>query len=202
MTDALVAFALFVALLLILPTGAAGWAGYFAFLPADILGGALQETPVRAALSPLVSQFLSVGVLGTALNLVFLLIVGRYLEKALGGAGMLALFVAGAYGGALARLLLTPGSLVPTIGCESAILAMIGGYLMLYGLPRAVPVMPGRPRLHQIAAVAAIWTAFQLPFVLLSGAGALSVGLVEPLGGLIAGVALARPLLLWRYRKA
>lgn len=193
---------MFVALLLLLPTGLAPLAGYYAFLPADVWSGGLSEAPVRVLLSPLVSQMLNVGVIGTALNLVFLLIVGRYLEKALGGVGMVALFVIGGYGGAIARLLLTPGSVVPSIGCEAAVLGMMGGYLILYGVPRAIPIMPGRPRFQQIAALAGIWVLFQLPFLLLAGAGAFSVGLIEPLGGLLAGVALARPLLLWRYRGA
>jgi hypothetical protein len=44
--------------------------------------------------------------------------------------------------------------------------------------------------------------AVQIVFTLAGGGFELSVTIVEPLGGLAAGVALARPLLAWSYRKA
>ena len=44
--------------------------------------------------------------------------------------------------------------------------------------------------------------AIQIAFAIVGGGFELSVTIVEPLGGLAAGVALARPLLAWAYRKA
>ena len=49
-------------------------------------------------------------------NWIFLLIAGRYVEKAIGPIGLGVVFVAGAYGGALARLILTPGSPLASAG--------------------------------------------------------------------------------------
>lgn len=174
----------------------------FAFVPALVTNGGLGVMPIRTAVSPLVSQFLFAGVAQVVINLALLLIAGRYVERPLGAAGVLVLFVLGAYSAALARVVLTPGSLSPTLGAQAGLFALVGAYLMLYGLPSAITVARGQGRAVQIAAVAAIWCAIQLAFMALSGGFDLSRGIVEPIGGLIAGVALGKPILAWRYRKA
>ena len=135
-------------------------------------------------------------------NLVFLLVAGRYVEQSIKPFGVAALFLAGAYGGALARLALTPDSFVPSAGMDASVFALIGAYLMLYGVPRFMPVFDGQPRSVQIAIIAAIWLAFQMILAVVTQSFELSVTIVEPLGGLLAGVLLARPLLAWTYRKA
>ena len=54
----------------------------------------------------------------------------------------------------------------------------------------------------QIAALALLWAVLQLLFALAAGGLDWSVQIVEPLAGLAAGTALARPTLAWRYRRA
>ena len=154
------------------------------------------------AVAPLASAFAQVGLIAAAFQAVLLLIVGRYVERSLGKVGVVGLFVAGAYGGAIARLVLTPGSVTPGLNANGALFAVVGGYLMLYGLPRGMPVTVGGSRPAQIAALAGLWALVQLAFMLVSRGSDLSVQLIEPLGGLAAGVALARPLLAWHYRRA
>jgi membrane associated rhomboid family serine protease len=73
---------------------------------------------------------------------------------------------------------------------------------MLYGVPRGIPIAQRQSKLVQIAAIAGIWLALQLAFMLAAGQFELSVSIIEPLGGLLAGVAIAQPLMRWRYRKA
>ena len=164
--------------------------------------GLWRDAPGVVLAAPLVSQVAAVGIFGAAFNAVLLLIAGRHVERALGGVGVVATFVAGAYAGALARLVLTPGSGVPGLGASGGLFAMIGAYLILYGIPAGLPLNLRGSRLAQIAALALIWGAVQLAFLLAIGGGDLSAGIIEPLGGLAAGVALARPLLAWRYRRA
>lgn len=191
---------MFGALLMLLPPlmpAVAGWA----FSPAMALA-LWRDAPGVVALAPLVSQVAAASLFGAAFNAVLLLIAGRYVERAIGPVGIIMLFVAGAYAGALARLVLTPGSVMPGFGANGALFAAIGAYLMLYGVPAGLPFNLRGSRLAQIAALAAIWTALQLAFLLAAAGSDWSVAIVEPLGGLAAGVALARPLLRLRYRKA
>ena len=198
-TDALVAITFVVSLLQLAPVVSRA-ALPFAYAPAQFLGG-LWQVPLYW-ISPLASQFLLGGILGTLLTTVFLLIVGRYIEKALGGIGLLIVFVAGAYGGAIARTALTPGSTLLTTSANAGLFAFIGAGLMLYGVPHQIPINRTYSRPLQIVALAAIWAVVQTLFMLVSGAFEFSVIIVDPLGGLLVGALIGQPLLRWRYRKA
>lgn len=198
-TDALVAFTLFISVLQVLGAVQAALSHY-AFSPILFLADGWRDPPTW--LSPIVSQFLLPSIMTVLFNTVLLLIAGRYVEQALGGAGMLLAFIAGAYGGALARLVLTPNSIFFTAGADAGLFALIGAYLSLYGVPKMVPVAPHYSRGAQIAVVAGIWAAVQLAFMLAGGSFELSVSLINPLAGLATGALLARPLLRFRYRRA
>ncbi len=152
--------------------------------------------------SPLFAQLLVSNIVNTLFNLIFLLIAGRYVERSLGAGGLIVLVVAGAYLGAIARTLLSPWSYIPTLGADAAVFAVIGAYFMLYGVPEAVPVARHYSRVQQIGALALVWVLVQLSFMMVSGGLEFSVSIINPLGGLAAGIALARPLLAWRYRNA
>ncbi len=192
---------MFAALLVALSSDVAATALGLVFSPAAFLSG-WRDAPIVALLSPLVSQGAQLGVFAAAFDAVLLLIAGRYVERVLGGVGLAMLFVVGAYGGALARLLLTPGSATPGFSGSGALFAIVGGYLMLYGIPRTLPITITGSRFKQVAALALLWAVVQGVFALASGALDMSVMLVEPLGGLAAGVAASRPLLAWKWRGA
>ncbi|MGJ3648782.1 rhomboid family intramembrane serine protease [Sphingomonas sp. GlSt437] len=178
----------------------AGVAIPFVFSPGLFLAGGWQDPAIW--LSPVISQFLVSNIVNTVFDLIFLLIAGRFVERSLGAGGLIALFVVGAYAGALARTLLTPWSLIPTAGADAAVFAIIGAYFMLYGVPSVIPVARHYSRVQQIGALALLWLIVQLSFMMASGGMEFSLTIINPLGGLVAGVALARPLLAWRYRKA
>ena len=174
----------------------------FGFIPSYFLAGGWSDDPVRSWLSPLASAFLAHDVISAIFNMVFLLIAGRYVEKAIRPIGLGVVFVLGAYGGALARLILTPGSPIPSAGLDASVFAIIGAYFMLYGVPSTIPVARHHSRLTQIAILAGVWLAIQIVFAIIAQSFEVSVTIVEPIGGLLAGVALAKPLLAWNYRKA
>ena len=184
---------------MLVPTLFAAFTG-LAFSPALFLAG-FREKPVLF-LSPLMGQLAQAGIFATIFNAIFLLIAGRFVERAVGGVGVAALFVAGLYAGAVARLLLTPASFTPGFSPSGGLFAIVGAYLMLYGIPRVLPLNLQGSRPVQIAALALFWAVLQLLFALAAGGLDWSVQIVEPLGGLAAGTALARPILAWRYRRA
>lgn len=173
----------------------------FGFVPLEFASGAWRTDP-WFWLSPLASLFLPPDLLSAVFNLVFLLIAGRYVERAIGPIGLGVLFVFAGYAGALGRLVLTPQSPIPSAGMDPALFGVIGGYFMLYGVPEALPTWRGFGRAGQIASLALFWIAFQLILALAAGTFDPSTGLVAPIFGLVAGMLLARPLLAWRYRGA
>ena len=197
-TDALIAFIVAAAVVQLLPAVHVAAFGY-SFSPLVFVSGGWR-VPILW-LSPLVSQFVLGGITAAMFNTALMLIVGRFVEKALGGWGLIAVFVAGAYGGAIARTALTPNSIFPTAGIDAGFFATVGAYLMLYGIPSGISVARNYSRPVQILGLALLWVALQGMFMLIGGFE-LSLSLVNPLGGLLVGALLARPLLAWRYRKA
>ena len=201
-TDALIALSAFAFLFVLFTLGPGRALLAFGFIPADFIAGAWRDDAVRAWLSPLASAFLPGDIVSALFNGVLLLIAGRYVEKAVGPLGVGVLFVTGAYAGAMLRLILTAGSPMPSTGATPALFALVGAYLMLYGVPHALPAPRHLSRVMQIGVVALFWLGIQLAFSVATRSFELSVTVVDPLGGLIAGMLLARPLLAWNYRKA
>jgi len=198
-TDALIAFIVAAAVVQLLPAVRDAAYGY-SFSPLLFLSGGWRAQPM-IWLSPAVSQFLLGGITMAMFNTALMLIVGRFVEKALGGIGLIAVFIVGAYGGAIARTILTPGSMAPTAGIDAGFFATIGAYLMLYGIPSGISIARGYSRPVQILGLALLWAAIQGVFMLV-GDFEISLSLVNPFGGLLVGTLIARPLLAWRYRKA
>lgn len=127
---------------------------------------------------------------------------GRMLERALGWRAMAALYLVGAYAGAVGHWALEPMSFSPMIGASGAISAVLAAYAMLFA-ERPVPAIGPIPsRVVRVAWLAAGWIVIQLMIGFASGAGGGAIAIGAHIGGFAAGLLLARPLLLWRYRGA
>lgn len=152
--------------------------------------------------TPLTATLLHGGFLHLALNMVMLVYCGRMLERAMGSVGLLLLYLVGAYAAAAGQWALDPGSLTPTIGASGAASALIAAYAMLFA-ERPVPAIgPFPSRVVRVAWLAAAWVAIQALVGLATVDAGQSIAIGEHLGGFAAGIILARPLLLWRYRHA
>lgn len=192
--------------LLVLATGALPFAALLAgFMPLRAEGLVLPPvhgTPVPVWLTPLSAALVHGGIAHLLVNMVALLFCGVMVERALGSAPALVLYLLGAYAAAAGQWLMTPGSPVPVIGASGAISAWVAAYALLYGQGRARAVGPVPARVVNALWLASAWTGIQLLVgtVGLGDAGPIAVG--AHLGGFAAGLVLARPLLLWRYRGA
>lgn len=148
--------------------------------------------------TPLSSAFLHAGVLHLLLNMVILIFVGRQLEGPLGSSATAFLLVAGAYAGALAQWMSDPGSLVVLIGASGAISALIAVYALIFSRSKtaAIGPIPG----HWVRALwlAAAWIGLQMLIGVAGGVGFGDVAIWAHIGGFLAGLLLARPLLRWR----
>lgn len=186
-----------------------GWLDYAAiaagFIPAAVMH-VLNAPPglwlFPVWLTPVTSTLVHGGILHLALNMVMLVYCGRMLERAIGSGALGLLYVVGAYFGALGQWLLDPLAAVPTIGASGAISAIIAAFAMLFA-ERPVPAIGPIPsRVVRVLWLAAAWIVIQLLVALATGVGQPVVAIGAHLGGFAAGLALARPLLLWRYRNA
>ncbi|WP_374145549.1 rhomboid family intramembrane serine protease [Sphingomonas sp. 28-63-12] len=153
-------------------------------------------------LTPLTATLVHGGLLHLAFNMVMLVYCGRMLERALGWQAMALLYAIGAYAGAAGHWAFEPLSAAPMIGASGAISAILAAYAMLFA-ERPVPAIGPIPsRVVRVAWLAGGWILLQLLIGFASGGGLQPVAIGAHIGGFIAGLALARPLLLWRYRSA
>ena len=176
-------------------------AGVGGFIPARLSGlkviGAL---PIW--LTPLSATLLHAGALHIGFNLLMLFFCGREDEVALGRAGIVVLYVVGAYAAAAAQYVAGPLSTVPMVGASGAISALVGAYAILYGQRRPSRLSPELARWVHIAWLAAAWIFVQLLLGLASRTEGIAIAAAAHIGGFLAGLVLARPLLRWRYRNA
>ncbi len=178
-------------------------------IPARFNGAALpagMAFTVPAWLTPLSCTLLHANLAHLILNLVMLAYCGARTERAVGWGGIAILYVLGAYAAAMGQWLIAPGSAVPMIGASGAISAVVGAYALLFGQRRPRAFGPASARLIQAAWLAAAWVGIQLLVGVagmgLPGTGGASIAIGAHIGGFVAGLFLARPLLLWRYRHA
>lgn len=199
-TVALALFTLVVSVLILLSGGMAEAAMQAGFIPARV-GAGLPGFAVPWALTPVTATLIHGGWTHLLFNLLTLAFCGREAERAVGWDGMLAIYFTGACTAAAGQWLADPASTVPMIGASGAISAIIAAYALLFGQRQAKGWGPISPRLAQSLWLAAGWIGVQL----LIGAtelGGQSVAIAAHIGGFVAGLALARPLLLWKWRGA
>lgn len=175
------------------------------FVPATVLNSVaappgLLLLPVW--ITPLTAALVHGGIAHLALNMVMLVVCGRLLERTIGSWGVVTLYVVGAYLAAAGQWALGPGSLVPMIGASGAISALVGAYALLFANQPVPRIGPIPPRVVRVAWLLAGWVVIQLLIGFATTGGGPAIAIGAHIGGFIAGLALARPLLLWRYRNA
>jgi membrane associated rhomboid family serine protease len=180
-----------------------GWAiEYGAFVPADLQQDfGFARAPF--ALQPLTAALLHANLWHLAFNLLIFVFCGRAVEGALGPTGLIILYVVGAYAAAFGHYIAAPGEIAPMIGASGAISAVIGAYAMLFGRNRVRVANAQLALWLNVLWLLAAWVVLQVAMGIVFSRGSgilLAVG--AHIGGFVAGVALARPLLLWRYRRA
>lgn len=156
-------------------------------------------TMVPAALTPLTSAFLHGGWLHLIFNMIMLLFIGRQLEAPLGAKAMGVLLVAGAYVGAFAQYLADPASSVPMIGASGAISALIAVFALIFSRSQTKAIGPIPAHWVRALWLAAAWIGLQLLLGFSGGGDFGAVAIWAHVGGFLAGLLLARPLLRWRF---
>ena len=174
------------------------WAG---FVPARLEGaGAGEGAPLF--LTPLTASLVHADFPHLLFNLIFLLICGRSVEPILRTPGFLALYVLGAYAAAAGQWLSSTSEMVPMVGASGAISGVIGAYAMLFGRNRVRIANPTAALLVNALWLAAAWVGLQLLIGFATGSGGPRIAIAAHIGGFLAGLVLAKPLLLLRWRGA
>lgn len=172
-----------------------------AFVPADVGSGA-GSAALPVWLTPLTSAFLHANFIHIGFNLLIFVFCGRPTEAVLGPGGMIVLFAVGAYAAAAGQYLVDPDSLTPMIGASGAVSAVLGAYALLFGRNKVKVASPTLALwLHALWLLAA-WIILNVIVGIVMGSAGIMIAVAAHIGGFIIGLVLARPLLLFRYRKA
>ncbi len=169
------------------------------FIPARVMGPALPGA-LPVWLTPLSATLIHAGFLHLVLNMFMLIICGRFVESVIGGWESVLLYIVGAYAAAAAQWAVDPASTVPMVGASGAISANVGAYGVFFSRAQVKAIGPFSPFVVRVVWLAAGWIFLQSLFGLAFAGG--QIAIAAHVGGFIAGLLLARPLLLWRYRKA
>lgn len=170
------------------------------FIPARF--GGLIDVPgaLPVWLTPFSATLIHADVLHLAVNLLMLVWTGRQVEQALGPKLVIALYAVGAIAAAAAQWALGPSSAAVTIGASGAISAVVAVYALVFSEQRVKAIGPIPPHVVRALWLGAAWIGLQLLMGLGFGLNGSGIALGAHVGGFVAGLLLARPMLRWRFR--
>ena len=171
------------------------------FIPARVFGHVTVVGALPVWLTPLSATLIHSGVLHIAFNMVMLLWCGRQIEPALGWKYFLLVYVVGAYAAALGQWALDPHATGPMVGASGAISAIVAVYALVFSEQSVPAIGPIPSYVVRVAWLATAWIALQTMIGLGFGMGASLIAVGAHIGGFVAGLLLARPVLRLRYRR-
>lgn len=159
--------------------------------------GLLASLPgsIPAPLTLVTSLFLHGGWLHLGMNLIFLALVGRFVEWVLGPGKLVALYLIGGVVAGLLQVVVEPMSGEPVIGASGAIAAVFGCYAVIFAKKRVTDKHVGPVRLpgELLTALwfAAAWIGLQLLTGLVFNRSVEGIAIWAHIGGFVAGLAFA-----------
>lgn len=175
------------------------WAG---FIPIRASGATSEAVLAPLLLTPLTATLVHAGFPHLALNLIALMFCGRAVETIIGLRSFLILYVAGGYLAAAAQYFAGPLDTTPMVGASGAVSAVIGAYALLFGRNKVKVANPVLAQWLHALWLAAAWVVLQLIMGLTFETGGARIAIAAHIGGFLAGLLLAKPLLLLRWRSA
>jgi membrane associated rhomboid family serine protease len=172
------------------------------FIPARLSGLVTVSSAVPAWLTPLTATLVHAGILHLGLNLLIFVWCGSLVERVIGAGPFVLIYVVAAYTAALAQWAFDPTSTAPMVGASGAISGIIGAFALSFGRPKRIVRNNTLNQLINGLWLLVAWIVLQMMTGFLAGTQGVLVATPAHVGGFVAGLALQRPLLLWRYRKA
>lgn len=171
------------------------------FIPARISGDITIAGALPWWLTPLSATLIHADLIHLGLNMLLLLWCGRQVEQAIGGPLTLLLYVIGAYAAALGQYAFGPTELSAMVGASGAISALMAFYALVFSEQKVPAFGPIPPRIVRALWLGAAWIGLQLLIGFGFGLGNALIAVGAHIGGFIAGLVLARPLLRLRFRQ-
>lgn len=153
---------------------------------------------VPASLTPITSLFLHAGWVHLALNLTFLLWVGRHVELVAGRGRYILLYLLSGVAGGLLQVAVAPASPEQVVGASGAISGVFGAYAVLFarsraGARRILGVTIGGEVLTALWYLAT-WIGLQLLTAVAFNTGTGGIAIWTHIGGFVVGLVFAQPI--------
>ena len=180
---------------------------HYSLIPYNIVtfGQWTDSGPLTAVSTFFTSQFIHGGFLHLAGNMLFLWIFGNNIEDRLGTTKYAIFYLSCGAIAAAAQIIPDPNSQIPMIGASGAIAGVMGAYLLEFPRARVLTLfwILFFVRLIWLPAYVIIlyWAALQVFLQLSSGGQVGGVAYMAHIGGLIAGMALFKLMMLFGGRK-
>lgn len=172
------------------------------FIPLRVTESVAGFPAVPVFLTPLTATFVHAGPYHLGFNLLILLWCGTQVERVLGSAGLIILYIVGAYAAAAAQWGINPHSDIPIVGASGAISALVGAFALSFGRAKLFTRNLTINRWINVAWLLVAWIVLQIMMGWLAGVQGYLLATPAHVGGFAAGLLLQRPLLLWHYRRA
>ena len=184
-------------LLTLIGPAAAGAVIYRAALIPARLSGLVGPMPgsIPAPLTLVTWIFIHGGWAHLGMNLIFLALVGRFVEWVLGPGRLVALFLIGGVVSGLAQVVVEPASVEPVVGASGAIAAVFGCYAVLFAKKRVTDkrLLGARIPGELLTALwfAAAWIGLQLLTGAVMNRGVEGIAIWAHIGGFLTGLIFA-----------
>lgn len=172
------------------------------FIPARLGGVPVDFPAVPAWLTPLSATLVHANLFHLGMNMLIFLWCGLLVERVLGSASLLVIYLIAAYAAAFAQWAVDPTSLTPMVGASGAASGVIGAFALSFGQQKQIVRNRTANQLLNALWLLAAWIVLQLMTSFLAGTQGFLLATPAHIGGFVAGMALQRPLLMWRYRTA
>lgn len=173
------------------------------FVPARFLMDIPALDTIPRYLTPLTASLVHGDILHLTMNMITFWYCGKLVERFLGSSGLVILFVVGAYASAGLHYLVNTGDPLeagtPMIGASGAVSAVIGAYAMLFSSSEAKSWGPIPAEWMRALWLMAGWVGVQWLIGIASAGSGYSIAIAAHIGGFMAGLLLAKPLLKRRF---
>lgn len=187
----------------VVATAGAHWfdaAAFAGFIPARVLDGLAVPGALPWWLTPLSATLVHADILHLGFNMLMLVWVGRQVEQAIGAGYLLLLYGVGAYAAALGQFAMGPHDVSVMVGASGAISALMAFYALVFSEQKVRAIGPIPSHIVRALWLGAAWVGIQMLIGLGFGLTGALIAVGAHIGGFIAGLILARPLLRLRYR--
>ncbi len=167
------------------------------FTSTDIISEGLW---IPSFLTPITASFIHANFMHLLMNMLMLLLMGRFVEGVI-GYYMLFIYLVGIFAACTAEFIVNPNSTVPIIGASGGVSAIIAVYLIYF--PKYKPEAWRGISANIVRPVKLLigWIVLNLMLGFVAPSMGLNIAIYAHIGGFIAGLLLAKPMLNYKFNR-